>query len=270
MRPAVYHRLHFRTKEVIAVSFEELKKEGRPFPEVVRAFFRWCGEDYRFCTFGTLDLTELQRNLSYYKQEGFIKGPVFYEDVQKLFAIAYETRKERRALSYVVDYLKIEDNGEFHQALDDAVYTARVLQKIPDDVILKNFSIDCYETPKSREEEIRVRYETYEKFISREFPSKEAVMADRMIRQVRCFACGDYVRREIPWFSDSGKNYYTICKCPKHGFVKSKARVRRAADGNFFGIKTTRLIDETDVEKILKKQSFLKAKRRKKERGEDG
>jgi hypothetical protein len=52
--------------------------------------------------------------------------------------------------------------------------------------------------------------------------------------------------------------------------VKSKVRVRRAADGNFFGIKTTRLIDETDVEKILKKQSFLKAKRRKKERGEDG
>ncbi len=269
VRPAVYHRLHFRTKEVIAVSFEELKREGRPFPEVVRAFFRWCGDDCRFCTFGTLDLTELQRNLSYYKLDDLLKGPVFYEDVQKLFAIAYETRKERRALSYVVDFLGIEDNGEFHQALDDAVYTARVLQRIPDDVILKNFSIDCYRTPKSREEEIRVRYETYEKFISREFKSKEAVMGDRLIRQVRCFACGEYVRREIPWFSDAGKNYYTVCKCPNHGYVKSKVRVRKAADGEYFGIKTTKMIGDTDVDKILKKQSFLKAKRRRKGREDD-
>ena len=114
-----------------------------------------------------------------------------------------------------------------------------------------------------------MRYETYEKFISREFKSKEAVMGDRLIRQVRCFACGEYVRREIPWFSDAGKNYYTVCKCPNHGYVKSKVRVRKAADGEYFGIKTTKMIGDTDVDKILKKQSFLKAKRRRKGREDD-
>ncbi|MDR9824924.1 hypothetical protein RCJ22_04795, partial [Vibrio sp. FNV 38] len=147
-------------------------------PEAADAFFKWCGSDYRFCTWGTLDLTELQRNLDFYYMGGLIEGPVIYEDVQKLFAIAYETRKDRRSLEYAADFLHIEDNGEFHQALDDAVYTARILSMIPDEVIREDFSIDTYRTPKTRAEQILIRYRTYEKFISREFTTKEAAMED--------------------------------------------------------------------------------------------
>ena len=50
VKPVVYRRIHFRTREVIAVSLEELEKEGILFPEAADAFFKWCGSDYRFCT----------------------------------------------------------------------------------------------------------------------------------------------------------------------------------------------------------------------------
>ena len=200
VKPVVYHRIHFRKREVIAVSLNELEREGILFPKAAEAFFKWCGSDYRFCTWGTLDLTELQRNLDFYYMGGLIEGPVIYEDVQKLFAIAYETRKDRRSLEYAADFLHVEKSGEFHQALDDAVYTARILSMIPDEVIHEDFSIDTYRTPKTKAEQILIRYRTYEKFISREFTTKEAAMEDREITAIRCFVCHKNAKRKVKWF----------------------------------------------------------------------
>lgn len=53
---------------------------------------------------GTLDLTELQRNMAYYEMPLLAPGPLPYLDVQKLFAIAYEERKIRRNLEYAIDF----------------------------------------------------------------------------------------------------------------------------------------------------------------------
>ena len=60
---------------------EELEK-GRPFPEVMQEFLEWCGRDYVFCIWGTLDLTELQRNMVYYGMDELSKGPLMYFDIQ--------------------------------------------------------------------------------------------------------------------------------------------------------------------------------------------
>ena len=264
VKPVVYHRIHFRTREVIAVSLNELEREGILFPKAAEAFFKWCGSDYRFCTWGTLDLTELQRNLDFYYMGGLIEGPVIYEDVQKLFAIAYETRKDRRSLEYAADFLHVEDNGEFHQALDDAVYTARILSMIPDEVIHEDFSIDTYRTPKTKAEQILIRYRTYEKFISREFATKEAAMEDREITAIRCFVCHKNAKRKVKWFSDNGRNHFAVGFCPDHGYVKSKVRLRKANSGRIFVIKTTKMISEGDAEKIRSKQDAIRERRHKK------
>ena len=263
VRPVIYRKMHFRTKEIVSITMEDLEK-GKLFHDAASDFFNWCGSGVRFCTWGTLDLTELQRNLAYYYMESLLPGPVLYEDVQKLFALTYETRKERRALNYATAFLKIEESGEFHQALEDALYTAKVLQTIPDPIIFGNYSIDCFQNPKNKEEEIRVRYDTYEKFLSREFETKEDVMEDREVTAVHCFTCHKNVKRKVKWFSDNGRNHFAVGYCEEHGYVKCKARVRQAADGKFYAVKTTKLISEEEAEKIRGKQSFLRLKRQKK------
>ena len=69
IRPSVYHEMNQATGRLIHLRMKELKK-GRPFPETAEAFFAWCGEeDYRFCSWGSADLTELQRNMEYYHME---------------------------------------------------------------------------------------------------------------------------------------------------------------------------------------------------------
>ena len=64
--PQVYVELHRKILEVTHMDMETLKREGRLFPEVIKEFLEWCGPDCRFCTWGAMDLTELQRILGYY------------------------------------------------------------------------------------------------------------------------------------------------------------------------------------------------------------
>ena len=60
--PKVYPQLHYKISEVTHMDMEELRQEGEPFVDVIRDFLEWCGRDFWFCTWGSMDLTELQRN----------------------------------------------------------------------------------------------------------------------------------------------------------------------------------------------------------------
>ena len=75
IKPQVYHEMHKITSKLIHIQMQELER-GRPFPEVGGDFVRWCGqEEHLFCTWGTLDLTELQRNMAYYEMPLLAPGP---------------------------------------------------------------------------------------------------------------------------------------------------------------------------------------------------
>ena len=75
VRPMVYKKLHFKTEEILDMDMEQLK-EGDFFYKAVRDFFSWCGKDYIFCTWGNMDLLELQRNMKDYHLLDLLQGPV--------------------------------------------------------------------------------------------------------------------------------------------------------------------------------------------------
>ena len=89
---------------------------------------------------------------------------------------------------------------DFHQALSDAWYTAEIFQKIDRDVVLAYDSIDVYQNPKQKKDEIHAVYNGYSKFISREFRSKEEAMADREVKAMHCCLCGRNARKKLWWF----------------------------------------------------------------------
>ncbi len=66
IRPCVYRQMHRIISEWTHVSIEELERDGEPFAAVMEDFLKWCGEDCIFCTWGSMDLTELQRNMVYH------------------------------------------------------------------------------------------------------------------------------------------------------------------------------------------------------------
>jgi len=260
VKPQVFHEMHRITSKLIHLQMQELEK-GRPFPQVTEEFLDWCGEDVMFCTWGPLDLTELQKNMKYYQMKPLAEGPIAFFDVQKLFSIAYEDRKTRRSLEYAVDFLGIEKDIPFHRAFSDAYYTAKVFARISEEV-LRNVSFDTYHAPKSRKEEIFVVFDTYAKYISRAFDNKTQLMADREVSSTKCYVCGKALRKKMRWFSPNSKNYYCAAYCEKHGYMKAKLRIRKDCNDRLYAIKTLKFIDEEGVEALQERFAKVKEMKR--------
>lgn len=256
VKPAVYRHMHKITGDLVHLHMKDLKK-GLPFPAVMEEFFAWCGEDYIFCTWGPLDLLELQRNMHYYHMKPLSDKPVRFLDVQKLFSIAYEDSKSRRSLEYAVNYLNIEKDIPFHRAYSDAYYAAKILSCLKENV-LENYSIDTYILPACKREEIHVMFHDYMKYISREFPDKQSALEDREVISTKCYLCHKNIRRKIRWFTPNGKHYYSVSCCPVHGYMKSKIRIRKSESGRVYVVKTSKFISEEDCKKVIQKKEAAK------------
>ena len=261
--PVVYNELHYIIKDLTGFTMKKLKK-GKPFTEVASNFMKWCGDDYIFCTWGSLDVTELQRNLSYYRLP-LPKAPVYYYDLQKIFNLIYDNGdKSTRSLEYAVNHLKLEKNNAFHRALDDAKYAACVMQCMDISILRKYFSVDYYQSPAKRSQEIHLVFDNYSKFVSKEFETKNDAIKDRVVSSTICYKCGKKARKKIRWFSDNAKLYYCLSLCPEHGLLKGKIRMKKSVNDKYFVVKTLKLTDETGASKIKQRQLDIRAKRKKK------
>lgn len=264
IRPKIYREMHFATKKLIHLRMEELEG-GKSFPEAAADFLKWCGDEYCFCTWGPLDLTELQRNMRYYHMPPLSDGPLRFYDVQKLFGIAFEDRSSRRALEHAVDFLKLEKDIPFHRAYADAYYTAKVLARI-DRSVLSNYSFDVFTLPADKKSEVHVVFDTYAKYISRVFDSKADALADREVMSTKCYYCRRNIKRRLRWFSPNGKHYYCVSYCNIHGYMKAKVRIRKTEDDRVYVIKTTRFIPEEEVLSLKEKRDGTKEQRKKRSR----
>ncbi|MDO4293797.1 MAG: 3'-5' exonuclease [Eubacteriales bacterium] len=267
VRPQVYEKMHKVTEKLIGIHMEELQKE-RTFDLVCRDFLDWCGTDCMFATWGPQDLTELQRNMRFFGMEPLGKGPFRFYDVQKLFSIAYEDQKSRRSLEYAVDCLQIKKDAPFHRAQSDAYYTARVLQLIKDPVALQRFSFDTFRLPEDHYSEVHVVFDSYAKYISRAFPDRDALLADREVISTRCYLCHRNLRRKVKWFSPNGKHYFSVSYCDKHGWMKGKIRVKKAENEMVYAVKTTKFVEEKELGGLMEKKDHARMLRREHRRRE--
>lgn len=267
VKPQVYSHMNHITSKIIHLHMQDLMR-GDLFPEVVRDFLDFCGKDCIFCTWGTLDLFELQRNMRFYGIDPLSNGPLKYLDVQKLFSLAFEDGKTRRNLEYAVDELKIEKDIPFHRAFSDAYYTGKVLEILPDHV-LEYYSYDTFMIPQSKEEEINIQFPTYVKYISREFDDRHAAMTDRNVSSTKCYLCKKNVRKKVRWFSpNGGKHFYSIAECPVHGFIKYKIRVKKTDVNSVYIVKTTKFIDAKTADEFAEKRQQVQENKRKKRNNE--
>lgn len=271
IKPQIYKTIHYMTRQIVNVDKETFDEEGRPFPEVMKEFLEWCGRNPVFCIWGTLDLTELQRNMVYYGMDSLSDRPLRYFDIQKFFSYAFDDGKLRRNLESAVDYLGIEKDIPFHRAYSDAYYTAKVFKHIHKTTpsVEKYVSYDVFMTPRNKRDEVHVTFKTYAKYISREFPDKTTAIEDPEVNETRCYMCGKKAKKLIKWFSVNGKHYYCVAFCKKHGYIKGKARMKKADDGNIYVVKTIKIVPEEVAIEIQDKQEKLRlqrADRRKREK----
>ena len=260
VKPKVYKKLHHITKNLTGITEKELNA-GRPFREVMEEFLAWCGESYMFCTWGNLDLLELQRNLKFFHMEEMLGGPITYHNVQKLFRLFYTDENSTASLEYAIEYLNLKKDRGFHRAVCDAMYTADVFLTMNLEEAAKWYTVDYYQNPKNRKAELKLIYPTYSKYISKEFSNKESAMEDREVRTSRCFACGKSAPKRIRWFVGKNKAYYCLSECSEHGFLRGKIRIKKSDEGMYFVVKTIRKVDDEGAKVIIDMKEEVRKKR---------
>ena len=265
IRPVVYPKIHHISREVTGFTSADLQQGGH-FPEVLKRFLTWCSSsEYRFCTWGPLDLTELQRNMNYYKIPLF-PSPLFFYDIQEVFSIINGANTNRRSLEYAVEFYEIEKKKDFHRALRDAYYTALIMAAMGAEKILPNDTVDTYQQPAGPDDEIYMRYDTHSRYISRTFPSRHEVMENSEVLSTRCCICDRRLRKKLRWFSSGHRYYLCLATCPEHGMMKGKIRMKKSEDGRVFAVKTVKPVDEEGAEAVFLKKEEARIRRAEKSR----
>lgn len=260
IRPRVYRQMHFKISEVTHMSIEELDSAGELFEQAMLDFIAWCGNDYRFCTWGSMDLTELQRNMVYHGMDIPFAYPLFYYDLQKIYGLI-RGDKRKDSLDAVVEELGLTEDRPFHRALDDAYYTGKVMGAMDFYSMVEYVSVDYYRPPETEEDEVYLEFPEYAKLVSMQYETKEQVLEERRVSDMVCYKCRRTLRKKIRWFSSNQKFYFCLGVCPEHGYMKGKIRMKKSEDGSFFAVKTTKLVDEEGAALVQRKKEEVKKKR---------
>lgn len=129
VRPQLYEKLHPKVKQKTNISPEDLIT-GKTLAEAIEAFQSWINEEeFTLCSWGRDDINELKRNCNYFKIDtDWIQN---YVDIQKLCMVFLEAPKGNQiGLKNAVETFNIEIEYKFHKALNDSIYTAKILKVI--------------------------------------------------------------------------------------------------------------------------------------------
>ena len=131
IQPQHYVKLHPRIARITHIDQESLA-DAPLFPEALAAFAAWCGQDYVLLTWGPDDISVLNQNMTFY-QVDTVLSKIY--DLQKLFGDFAGQPKDRKGLKAAMEQLEInpdEENMPFHNAVNDAYYTALVFARMPE------------------------------------------------------------------------------------------------------------------------------------------
>ncbi len=255
IHPKVYKTMHSINTMITNITMEELKDQ-EDFPAVYDHFMKWCGDpgDFIFCTWGDMDLTELQRNIDHFGCTPLSDGPVRFLDIQKLYSIYKGDPKEKSGLEGTVNELCLKSDIPFHRAINDVSYTAQIFKKIASPDLEKKVSYNLYHPPADKESEIHAYFDSYSKYVTRCFGEKSALLHEKDLMKNECYICKNRTRTVIDWFcAGGGKTYLNLSRCPEHGLMRSVIRIKKSEHEGIYAIKITHSASDEDVEQMQEK-----------------
>ena len=249
--PTHYLRIHPRIRKMTGLDSETLA--GAPaFREALEKFVAWCGEDYTLLTWGCDDVSVLYQNISFFGCEDIQLPPLC--DIQRLFSDVHKM-KDRSGLKAAMEMMNIsaDDTMSFHNALNDAWYTALVFKTLPDPDAVLNYP----QQPKSL---IHNRRNAREKTPGEVFPSvREALQSETALHPV-CPRCGRVLALDGEYIKQSAGKYIAVAKCKSHGRILIRLRFRLDDDGQKIMSRTTAPATNANVAYVHTKQLQMQQK----------
>lgn len=232
--PEHYMKLHPRIQRITGITPEDLAG-APPFLDAWAQFVVWCGDDYVLLTWGGDDISVLHQNISFFKAEGSM--PAFY-DLQKLYSSLQTEPNHKKGLASAMEVLGIvpSDEHPFHNAVDDAYYTAMVFQRLPDAQAVLGFPEKPREIGKSKKAK-------QEKMQSQAVRSEASFLNGQHAKVAQCPACG--AKLEISeGYVMQRKVWTALADCKQHGLVFCEVAFNRDEEGKLMANRRCYLSDE--------------------------
>ncbi len=146
IKPTLYPKLNPYVSKLTGITEESFKSnETKNFDEAISLFADFCGTERPvLCVWGKNDISTLFKNIEYNKTKG-VQLPIEYINIQE-----YASRKLKHysgthiGLKRAIEQLNIDLGISYHDALNDAKYTAEIFK------IYKNIRIPIAKySPKS-------------------------------------------------------------------------------------------------------------------------
>jgi inhibitor of KinA sporulation pathway (predicted exonuclease) len=227
VRPSIHKKLHHRVKKMLPLNQKELETAA-PFKRVIREFFHWCGENPVFFTWGGCDARVLDMNLCWYGLEEYLDIEIY--DLQRAYDLLIAHTDQQASLQDAVEALGISSSLEYHDAGNDAYYTARIgaemvrrLKRLPTEEELDREE-EAFRREKHRranEEALHGLGECLERGKPQlqqscgTFQNQEDCLKSRGARVFRCPSC-DSLLCCGNWYQ-VGERYISRSRCAEHG-----------------------------------------------------
>ena len=231
LRPRIFRKLQHHIAKVTGLTQADLDK-GEPIVQGLRRFMQWCGPDAEFAEWGMDDVPVLKQNLFLCNLDE--SRPTVWYDLQQVFLREHPRKEgEGMTLESVVDRLGIEHDGDFHNALDDALYTTKICRRLP-----LAQGIAEYPDPAAQLTAALLNNtdtETYDIQTYFDRLDHDAYKNDPALYQVGCPVCGKPLVLNDIWLKRGNTGYYTEATCPDHGpwFLRFKLNRRDGLHWNF-------------------------------------
>ena len=130
VKPSIYSRISDFITELTGITTDSLESE-QTYSQVYKEFIEFVNEpEVVLCIWGMTDMKELIRNAIYHKLDEKLL-PNRYINIQPLTSVHLgQSRRKPLGLKYCVEALNIHVSYVFHDALNDALYTAEVFKKV--------------------------------------------------------------------------------------------------------------------------------------------
>lgn len=179
VKPMVHTTIHPYVENLTRINKEALNL-CKSFPEIYQDLINFIGtEETTLCVWGVVDVKELLRNIKFHNLSTSCISRN-YIDIQQYASKYYNAPKGCRiGLKNTVELLNISINNEFHDAFNDAFYTAEVFKRLYNDsmkpkiYIPKSKKID--HSPKEKIDTVAL-IKQFEKMYNREMTEQEINM----------------------------------------------------------------------------------------------
>lgn len=271
--PKCYRKLQHHVKRLTSLTQRDIDC-GLPFPVIVNRFQKWCGPEgsYAFLTWGYDDIPALESNLSFYQMDTNWLNPWY--NLQVIFNKQEEQDENQKSLSSVIEYYHLQQNNQFHDALNDARYTAMIAARLD-----LESGVAVYPTlVNPLILGVKGVVPPLETIRAQGITNKKAVFLMPEFSEFSCPVCHRPIAHGIQWVRQSGDKHLFLASCTDHGNFLLRLRILKGCGETFMALRTAEQADREIEEayrlreaKELERAELLKLKKNSKsdEKDED-